>query len=149
MLWLLFFLVVYLTAVWPKHTIFRNSRPYLTRWPLLGGDSIRRAPWPLGLVTSRNVFVHWIRDSDDLTCVHSHPWTWAKSLILWGWYVELRMLVHALGVAELTRTTFGPGRINRLYGDTWHTIALTTPSVVTLFWTGPKHGRSWSFRDAR
>lgn len=128
---------------WPHHTLLQGGKPYLTRWPLLGGDGAKRAPWLLGRCT-RNVFVHWIRASDG-PLLHSHPYEWCWSLILAGRYREWRQYSNRLAPHALWEHAYGAFSINTIEASVFHTIQLVSPFVVSLFVTGPKHGRGWGF----
>jgi hypothetical protein len=123
-------LIVWLLGFLPYVTIRgENGVPYMTRYYLLGGpryDSKRR--W--------NLFIHCFHTSDQRV-PHNHPWSWAYSLIFWGWYCEWRN-----GKAKV----FRPGDINSLKADTFHYVHLLTPSVWTLFLAGPRI-QDWGFLD--
>lgn len=129
---------------WPHHTLMQGGKPYLTRWPLLGGDGVKRAPWPLGK-SKRNVFVHWIRASDG-PAVHNHPYTWCWSFLLWGKYLETRRPRKIDGITKfIEERVVGAGQINYISSEVFHTLKLVTPSVWSIFTTGPKHGLGWGF----
>lgn len=130
-----------IVILWPHHTLMQGGKPYLTRWPLCGGDGEKRAPWPLGRST-RNVFLHWIRASDG-PAVHNHPYAWCWSLLLWGRYLETRATALTPGFVE--ERVVGAGQVNRISSDVFHTLRLVTPSVWSIFCTGPKHGLGWGF----
>lgn len=130
-----------IVVFWPYHTLMQGGKPYLTRWPLLGGDGAKRAPWPLGL-SQRNVFIHWIRASDG-PAVHNHPYAWCWSFLLWGSYLETRVMPMTPGFD--TERVVSAGQTNRISDDIFHTLRLVTPSVWSVFVTGPKHGGGWGF----
>lgn len=133
-----------IVILWPHHTLMQGGKPYLTRWPLCGGDGEKRAPWPLGRST-RNVFLHWIRASDG-PAVHSHPYEWCGSFLLWGKYLETRRPRRTDGITKFVEErVVGAGQVNRISSDVFHTLRLVTPSVWSIFCTGPKHGLGWGF----
>lgn len=138
---LAFWLVLASLAHWPTHTLIQGGKPYLTRWPLLGGDGCRRAPWPLSL-SPCNVFLHNIQAS-DIPAHHNHPWD-GKSLILWGSYVDERLIRTHVGDFLIARY-YSRGDVNEIDAQAFHSLKLTSKSCWTLFWTGKKHGRGWGF----
>lgn len=142
-LWGLATLGYFIAWSWPHHTLVQGGKPYLTRWPLLGGDGERRAPWLLGRCR-RNVFVHWIRASDG-PLLHNHPYEWCWSLILAGRYSQTRERHGKFLSIKFFDQILGPFSINRIEAEDFHTIRLVSPFVVSLFVTGPKHGRGWGF----
>ncbi len=144
MIYLILFTGLLLTACfWPSRLLVRNGERYMKRWPLLGGDGLKRAPWFLGRQGS-NVFLHLITQSDGPN-VHSHPWE-AKSFILWGKYRETRQYFLNQRWYVTSVKDFGPGAVNHITGRCFHTIELLTPFALTLCVTKTKHGRGWGFR---
>jgi hypothetical protein len=135
MSWAVVLLVV--VWLWPSRWLVRDDLKYLKRWPLWGGDGIQRAPWPLTRAVT-NLFLHLIVLSDG-PLVHSHPWD-AKALILWGRYRDTR---H--DGSFWIRREYGPGQINDIPAGEFHTLEILTPFVLTLCWTGKKHGQGWGF----
>ena len=134
-------LALLLLLVWPGHTLTQGGKPYLTRWPLLGGDGVKRAPWLLGR-SRRNIFIHWIRASDG-SALHNHPYKWCWSYLLWGSYEETRTYLYWKGT-DLSRIFQAGDRI-WIGPCAYHTLRLVTPSVWSIFVTGPKHGQGWGF----
>ncbi len=129
-LWLLSFI---------PHTVIQREAgvPYLTRYYLLGGPryGVRKLfPW--------NVYLHCFHTSDE-PVPHNHPWVWAKSLILRGAYLEHR------GVRFPKHVVYTKGRWNRLARETFHWVELITPTVWTLFISGPRvkedYANAWGF----
>jgi hypothetical protein len=133
----LIILVIAALNAWPRRWLVREGQKYLLRWPLLGGDGLKRAPWFLGREGS-NVYLHFIRLSDG-PAVHSHPWD-AKALILWGRYVDWRLVDDQRWGRE-----YRIGEVNVIPGNAMHTIELLSSFAITLCWTKPKHGRGWFF----
>jgi len=86
------------------------------------------------------VFLHHFLGSDLADEVHSHPWTWAASVILVGSYQEHRC--DAQG--RHTERTFGPGDINVLEPHVRHRIELVTDDCWTLVLAG-EYQQSWTF----
>jgi hypothetical protein len=139
---LVVFAVLALPFVWPHRWLVRDGLKYLLRWPIWGGDGIQRAPWPLTRAVT-NLFVHLIVLSDG-PLVHSHPWD-AKALILWGRYRDTRVTSFPGGRMHRCSREFGPGQINDIPAGAFHTLEILTPFVLTLCWTGRKHGKGWGF----
>lgn len=91
-------------------------------------------------------FLHHIHRADHERDLHDHPWSWSFSIVLCGSYDEERPTDchHSDCTSTKTRRVrwfnFIRGtdvhRITQLHGDVW-----------TLFVHGPRHGRSWGFRE--
>lgn len=101
---------------------------------------------------TRSVYLHYYHTSDGDPALHDHPWRWALSFVLWGWYDEERLTgvqtAHAKGDAwipgqALTRYTRRRW-FNALLGTSWHRVARVRAHSMTLFITGP-YFKSWSF----
>lgn len=129
-------------AAWPRRWLVRDGQKYLLRFPLLGGDGLKRAPWFLGR-EGTNCYLHLIKMSDGPN-VHSHPWD-AKAMLLWGRYRDTRQYRTRFGWSASHVAEYGPGDINEIPGEAFHTLELLTPWVLTLCWTSPKHGKGWAF----
>ena len=120
----------------------QNGKPYLTRWHL----------WRWGF----KVFVHRIHSKDHDRDPHNHPWPWAVSLILLGWYDELRCTSRHGGLCGICSTvpteaqkhmawTFSRVRwLNFIGPNTYHRILEVAPRTWTLFLAGPR-SRTWGF----
>lgn len=123
-------------GLFPNVTIFRaQGKPYLTRYCLLGGSPTDTAhPW-----LPWNLFLHCFHDSDHST-PHTHPWRWARSLILSGSYLEHRRLFGGRWVVR----KFSPGMVNAIDATMSHWVQLRTRRVWTLFLAGPK-ATGWGF----
>jgi hypothetical protein len=80
----------------------------------------------------------WREDRDDV--MHSHPWAWARFLILSGGYVEERLL--ATGHTKIT--TFAPGDVNHINASTVHRVRTVWPNTWTVGIVGPRV-RDWGF----
>ncbi len=109
---------------------------YLSRWYLLGDrDDTSRFPV--------NLYLHRFHRSDADLELHSHPWSWALSLILVGGYSEERR--EGSGVK---RRSVLPGSLNFLRGSTFHRVDLFEEDAWSLFLAGPR-ATSWAFWDRR
>jgi hypothetical protein len=148
---------------WIPHIMIERPKgtPYLTRYYLLGGprDGLRKYfPW--------NVYLHCFHASDE-PVPHNHPWEWAKSLILMGAYLEHRIEGlppctsearsgkacpnHSrIAGSKHERFVYTPGKWNTLHADSFHWVDLITPTVWTLFITGPRmspsHEGAWGWQ---
>lgn len=132
---------------------------YLRRYYLLGGPryGLRKwFPW--------NAYLHTFYQSDE-PVPHNHPWVWAKSLILRGAYLEHRFPGEPPCTSEARTGKACPnhprvstyerlccytrGRWNHLECNTFHWVDLITPTVWTLFISGPRmqedHANAWGF----
>lgn len=126
-----------------------GGSPYLSRWYLLGakpdedaklkGQVVFKETWASRLPF--NVYLHRFHRSDDDGALHSHPWTWAVSLVLVGGYGEERRQ----GDQVITRTVL-PMTINFLRGDDFHRVDLIEHDAWSLFVVGPK-ASTWYFWD--
>lgn len=106
----------------PCRIIADKGVPYLERYYL-------------GQALGATFYLHRFVGSDPDRGLHDHPWAWARSLILAGWYLEQ------------TRTGTHPVRwYNRLTGDSFHRVILPEGrrEVWTLFWHGP-YVKQWGF----
>ena len=108
----------------------REHDPYLCKYKLAAGER-----WRLHL--------HRFVRSDEDHELHSHPWTWSVGLILWGGYREEYEVANR---AVALRAVL-PGRLNVIFGDTFHRVELIERECWTLFLSGPVHGQSWGFKD--
>lgn len=99
-----------------------HGQPYLERYFI-------------GSIFGRHVYLHRFLASDDpAQGVHDHPWLWSCSLLVCGWYHEVRRW------GRLTKRW-----INYIGPDHFHLVELE-PNVYTwsVFMTGqPKPGRVW------
>lgn len=88
----------------PCRLIQEEGQPYLERYYV---------GTPLGY----RIYLHRFVASDPDRGLHDHPWTWALSIILAGWYFEERRDTPN-GAPRVVRG------INRLTGDTFHRVIL-------------------------
>jgi hypothetical protein len=110
-----------------------TGEPYLDRYYAAGWNPITKARGPA-------VFLHHFLGSDPANEVHSHPWTWAVSILLVGGYEEQRC--DAGGYATIRR--YWPGEVNVLEPQVRHRIHLLTDDCWTLFLAGDFQ-QAWSF----
>lgn len=124
----------------PKRDICaEGGKVYLERYLIHGWSPASPADAEPGV----SVYLHHIvlPDQDDIHVLHNHPWAWAQSTILHGWYIE-ELKLSASG-APLYRSLL-EGMTNTLTGDTFHRITDVSDECWTLFTTGPKT-QSWGF----
>ena len=115
--------LLWLTARLPVKVIGRGS-PFV-EWYYLGT--------PFGLF---RVQIHRFLRSDP-DGLHDHPWGWARTFILTGWYLEERRDTIRVRTA---------GDTYALTGDTFHRVVLPIGAreVWTLFIHGP-YVKHWGF----
>ncbi len=109
----------------PVKVISDGGRRYLERYFVCSVFGVR-------------VYLHRFVDSDPDRGLHDHPWRWAASLVLAGWYWEQ------------TRQSGGPRRVrwfNLLTGDTFHRVLLPVKldEVWTLFIVPARDVKEWGF----
>lgn len=97
-------LLLALSARLPCRLIKDGDTPYLERY-YVGS--------PFGL----RIYLHRFVNSDPDRGMHDHPWQWALSIILHGWYYEERRDTPP-GLPRVVR------RLNWLRGDTFHRVLL-------------------------
>lgn len=124
-------LLFLLTARLPCRLIPIEDKPYLERYSL-------------GKLFGATFYLHRFVGQDAERHVHDHPWAWARSIVLAGWYEE--EVVCAL---DINRGWISRMRIvrwyNRITEGTFHRITGTAPGTWTLFFHGPREGRTWGF----
>jgi hypothetical protein len=133
----------------PHTTITVDGVPYLTRYYLLGKD------WAWG-----NIYLHHFHSSDQGDELHSHPWVWGFSVVLWGGYSEERVgspdcwsaptvrTDHVKPVPGIVRRDITPGTTNFLRLTDFHRVDLRDEQrgAWTLFFRG-KRVTDWGFLD--
>ena len=109
------------------YDVVEPERVYLERW---------RFDTPFG-----SIFLHSINLPDRDPYPHTHPFSWSRSLIVKGSYVEER------GPYGDEVRKYRPGQVNRIDADTVHRIVSTRGDrpVWTIFAAGKPHGRGWGF----
>lgn len=91
----------------PLHVISDNDRPYLERYFLFKAFGVTG-------------YIHRFVASDPDRGLHSHPWPWAVSVKLQGWYFEERPSPHPDEPPVLRSA----GRISFLSGSSFHRVIL-------------------------
>lgn len=125
--WLMAFTVPY------RHIKGADGSVYMYRYWLFNRyDSPKHAKrWP-------SIRLHHIMREDIDRHSHDHPWTWARTIIMKGWYIEERPGDPLAYVREA-------GHTGLLRHGSYHRIAeVSEGGVWTLFVTGPKVD-SWGF----
>lgn len=112
-------LLYWLTSFLPCKIIDHKGAPYLERYYLFTVLGVR-------------FYLHRFVDSDPGRGLHDHPWPWAASVVLSGWYYEerrgfektpgLRALAALMGTEGLVRRKVR--WFNWLRGDTFHRVVL-------------------------
>lgn len=118
-------LLYWLSGHLPCRIISDGDKPYLERYYLFTLLGVR-------------FYLHRFVASDPDRGMHNHPWRWAFSMILSGWYYE--------------QTNYGVGTVrwfNGLTGDTFHRVILPTDHGVHECWTLFAHraanAKGWGF----
>lgn len=119
----------------PVRHILREGRPYLDRYDVGGWSP--RTPHHTG-----TVYLHHFLASDAAAAVHSHPWTWALSLILVGGYREHRCRPDG----TWSTREFWPGDLNVLEASDRHRIELLEADCWSLFLAGAP-AQAWRFES--
>lgn len=126
----------------PVHRIGRDGDPYLDRFYL-------------GEVAGYTFYLHrFLRKDYPSEGVHNHPWTWGRSLVLCGSYIQeccSIVPINAETIATARQFLRGPTYVehiqyyNYLSNDTFHRVASVFGTEVwTLFWH-PLWSRHWGF----
>ena len=109
----------------PVRIIADEGRLYLERYYLCTAFGVR-------------CYLHRFVGSDPDRGYHDHPWRWALSIILAGWYIEEKR--DGAHVRKL---------LNFLTGDTFHRVVLPeNGDVWTLFVHRVGRVKSWGFLRA-
>jgi hypothetical protein len=132
----------------PRLDVAPKGKPYLIRWYLTPAGKGRFAKWYRRHLPG--IFLHCFLDSDPDRGWHSHPWKWAKSLILKGSYIESRPgPPMPWSDWRDVWTRLDPGDVNTLRIGDYHKVKLLTHKVWTLFVVGPLHGGEWAFMNEK
>lgn len=123
-----------------KRTPYRHLSGYMERWwlfnPYEASDGQRPARgWLMRRLPS--VRIHHILRADEDRHLHDHPWN-ARTIILWGWYIEIREdgRYHLRDTGTTAHLNFGE----------YHRITRVSPGGVwTLFITWRRRG-TWGFK---
>ena len=97
----------------PVKVISDNGRRYLERYFVCSAFGVR-------------VYLHRFVGSDPDRGLHDHPWAWAISLILSGWYIEETRRTDDDGMRTVHFFNF-------LTGDTFHRVVL--PQSQSEVWS--------------
>lgn len=141
----------------PHTTITIEGKPYLTRYYLFFKDR----KWG-------NVYIHHFHSSDQGTELHSHPWAWGLSLILWGGYDEERSRdpntwvgnelddlsqaqkdwIELPTPARIEKRSVRPGTLNFIRSTHFHRVDLKDEvnGAWSIFFAGPRT-QDWGFLD--
>jgi len=116
-------LLMWITSFLPARVISDNGQPYLERYYV-------------GTLGGTRIYLHRFVGSDPDRGVHDHPWAWAASIILAGWYLE-----------ETRRGILPVRWFNFLLGDSFHRIIKPDgmQDVWTLFFHRAGDVKSWGF----
>ena len=146
-------LLYWITSHLPCRIISDAGRPYLERYYLCTVFGIR-------------FYLHRFVDSDPGRGLHDHPWPWAASIILHGWYWEERRGIEKSEIARMLAVEFGTEGIvrnrvrwfNWLLGDNFHRVVLPlvpikgdgvwynhTQPCWTLFFHKAENHKRWGF----
>lgn len=127
-------LLFWLCGFLPLEIISDKDRPYLERYYLFTLLGVR-------------FYIHRFVGSDPARGLHDHPWLWAGSIILSGWYYEERRgfesndtalaLASVLGTTGLVRNKVR--WFNALSGDSFHRVVL--PRVFVGRWIDGRYVR--------
>ena len=113
-----------------KHIVYGSD--YLTRFYLKGDGSGKT--WEL--------YLHRIFKEDGARAPHNHPWPWFLSIVLTGWYDEVRdgFDSHSVTVHRRRWVNFMPSPA------VFHRIVnVSERAVWTLVLVPPKTERKWGF----
>lgn len=105
----------------PCRIISDDGTPYLERYYLCTVLGVR-------------FYLHRFVGSDPDRGLHDHPWPWAGSVILHGWYLE--------------ETRKGMRKVrwfNWLTGDSFHRVILGSGPCWTLFFHRAAYTKPWGF----
>lgn len=116
-------LLFWISGFLPWRVISDGKREYLDRFYICTFNGVR-------------YYLHRFTGSDPGRGVHSHPWRWAISFILFGWYWE-----------ERRNGTRAVRWFNFLVGDTFHRVNLPEgqKEVWTLFFHEAQDTQPWGY----
>lgn len=135
-------LLYWLTDRLPCRIISDDGKPYLERYYLFTLLGVR-------------FYIHRFVGSDPARGLHDHPWPWAGSVVLSGWYLEEIRGTEAAAItrilAEMNGTTGVIRRrvrwLNWLTGDRFHRVVLPPgrSECWTLFFHRAAYTKPWGF----
>jgi hypothetical protein len=114
-------ILFWLSGRLPCRIICDGDAPYLERYYLFTAFGVR-------------VYLHRFVASDPDQGLHDHPWPWAFSILLAGWYWEHRRD----GVRKVRW-------FNWLIGDSFHRVVLDDRHVWTIFAHRARRVKPWGF----
>lgn len=140
--WLVWFWWRLLAAVLARYELILapDGSPYLSRWHF--------PEWIARMLGGTYAFLHHFHASDPDREWHNHPWVWCRSRLLSGAYTQEIPYFRKAGEWRPACRVFTRGDKNFLTSE-YHRVLLLRRPVWTLFVAGPKHGRSWGFKDSR
>lgn len=116
-----------------KQRIWPTGRPYLDRL------IIYRTRW------FGSLYIHKFYGPDPAERPpHNHPWKWAASYVLKGWYVEEVCQWGPEGDMVCFKRKIRPWMIRFLRGREYHSIRIIQVPTYTIFFTGHRNDR-WGF----
>ena len=125
-------LLFWLTGRLPCRIISDNGQPYLERYYL-------------GTVLGVRFYIHRFVGSDPDRGLHDHPWPWAGSLVLKGWYFEELRGPHRSNVPGQIVPVRQVRWFNWLTGDSFHRVILPGAHCWTLFFHRAAYTKPWGF----
>ncbi len=133
-------LLLWLTENRPIRFIDKGQQPYLQRYYL-------------GALGGTRFYLHRFMQNDINEEVHNHPWSWGFSLVLWGSYLEDRLVdicPHANLSGCITKRRrvrwfnwIPPNRFHRIVeakSGTWTLMVHGKPAMVA-----PNVSKGWGF----
>lgn len=117
-------ILYWLSSRLPCRIISDGDKPYLERYYLFTVWGVR-------------FYLHRFVASDPDRGLHDHPWPWAFSIILSGWYYEQRR-------GSLSERHW----FNWITGDVFHRVILANGPVWTLFAHRSRRSKEWGFLRA-
>jgi hypothetical protein len=114
-----------ISGLLPLKVIAEEGKPYLERYYV-------------GTLFGTRCYLHRFVASDPDRGLHDHPWRWALSLVLAGWYMEETRIEHEMRFVRW---------INRIGPDTFHRVILPAGErdVWTLFFHRRGNVKRWGF----
>jgi hypothetical protein len=119
-------LYVLVVAAYPRHVLRLWRRYYLVRTPWL------------------SIYLHRLLGPDASQDLHNHPWSWSRSLVLSGGYLEAIQAPAGAWMDPQYYAWFGPGDVN-VINRKFHRIADVRDNTWTLLLAG-RRAYSWGFR---
>lgn len=135
-------LLYWFTGRLPCRIISDDGKPYLERYYL-------------GTLLGVRFYIHRFVGSDPARGLHDHPWPWAGSLVLSGWYLEERRGTEQHAVTKVMAALNGTTGVvrakvrwfNWLTGDSFHRVVLPDNGAHcwTLFFHRAAYTKPWGF----